>query len=258
MKIAIVGKGGSGKTTTAAVMARTFAGHGHDTLALDCDSNPNLGISLGLGAAATERLIAVRAAVEARALAHPATAEELVERFGVDAPDGVRLAVVTAIENPEPGCPCCGINAESLLAELAGGARIVIADFEAGLDSVLRLRDRPVDAVVVVVEPTARSLEVGRRAAEAVTAGRLGRLVVTANRVRDAVDEARVRAAFPGLDPVLVPDEPGIVAAERADRAPLDVARSSPGVQALIGLADLLRALDLSPAARAQPAGPER
>ena len=105
MKIAVVGKGGSGKTTTSAVLARTFARSGFLTLALDCDSNPNLGISLGLGEQATEDLVAVRDAVDAGEQEHAATPDDLVERFGAAAPDGVRLAVVTAIQNPEPGCP---------------------------------------------------------------------------------------------------------------------------------------------------------
>ena len=105
MKVAVVGKGGSGKTTTSAVLARTIARSGRSTLALDCDSNPNLGISLGLGEDVTEHLVSVRDAVDAGEQEHAVTPDELVERFGVDAPDGVRLAVVTAIQNPQPGCP---------------------------------------------------------------------------------------------------------------------------------------------------------
>lgn len=105
MKIAVVGKGGSGKTTTAAVLARIVGRSGAPTLALDCDSNPNLGISLGLGADATEQLLSVRDAVDAGREEHASSPDALVERFGVDAPDGVRLAVVTAIQNPQPGCP---------------------------------------------------------------------------------------------------------------------------------------------------------
>jgi len=105
VKVAVVGKGGSGKTTTAAVLARTLARDGRTVLALDCDSNPNLGLSLGLGEHATEALVSVRDAVDAGEQDHAATADELVERFGADAPDGVRLAVVTAIQNPQPGCP---------------------------------------------------------------------------------------------------------------------------------------------------------
>ncbi len=105
MKVAVVGKGGSGKTTTASVLARTFARSGRSTLALDCDANPNLGISLGLGVDETERLVTLREAVDAGDEEHATSADDLVERFGVDGPDGVRLAVVTAIQNPEPGCP---------------------------------------------------------------------------------------------------------------------------------------------------------
>lgn len=109
MKIAVVGKGGSGKTTSAAVLARTLARRGVPVVALDCDSNPNLGISLGLGEERTERLVAVRQALEDagddRAEEHASGFEELLDRFGTDAPDGVRLAVVTEIQNPEPGCP---------------------------------------------------------------------------------------------------------------------------------------------------------
>ncbi|MDQ3385371.1 MAG: AAA family ATPase, partial [Actinomycetota bacterium] len=57
MKIAVVGKGGSGKTTTAAVLARTLARAGHPVVALDCDTNPNLGLSLGVGMDRTDALL---------------------------------------------------------------------------------------------------------------------------------------------------------------------------------------------------------
>ncbi len=237
MKIAVAGKGGSGKTTTCAVLARTLARSGQTTLALDCDSNPNLGISLGIGEDATEHLISVRDAVDAGDEEHALTADDLVERFGVDAPDGVRLTVVTAIQNPQPGCPCCGISPEQLLGQLARPDRVVVADFEAGLGTVMRLDGNPVDVVVVVVEPTVKSLEVGRRAAESVQQGGLGRVVVTANRVRDDADASRVRTAFPGDDVVLVPDDPAIVDAERQGLAPLDAAPDAPSVRALVALA---------------------
>lgn len=105
MKLAVVGKGGVGKTTTAAVVARTLARGGAEVVALDCDSNPNLGISLGLGERETERLVALRDALDEGAGEHAPGWDELVDRFGSDGPDGMRLAVVTALQNPEPGCP---------------------------------------------------------------------------------------------------------------------------------------------------------
>ncbi len=103
MRLAVVGKGGSGKTTTSAVVARTLARRGHSVVALDCDSNPNLGISLGVGDDQTEALVSMREALDEGQEQHAPGWDELLDRFGSDAPDGVRLAVVSRIENPEPG-----------------------------------------------------------------------------------------------------------------------------------------------------------
>lgn len=105
MKLAVVGKGGSGKTTTSAVLARAIGRQGRSVVALDCDSNPNLGISLGVGDTETGRLDAMRQALAEGEEEHAPGWHELVDRFGSDAPDGVRLAVVSRIDNPEPGCP---------------------------------------------------------------------------------------------------------------------------------------------------------
>lgn len=103
MRIAVVGKGGSGKTTTSAVVARSLAREGSRVVALDCDTNPNLGISLGLGDDQTEQLVTMRESLDEGELEHAPTWEELVRRFGADAPDGVRMAVVSRIDQPEPG-----------------------------------------------------------------------------------------------------------------------------------------------------------
>jgi CO dehydrogenase maturation factor len=48
MKIAVAGKGGSGKTTLAGTLARMLGRRGHAILAIDADSNPNLPITLGI------------------------------------------------------------------------------------------------------------------------------------------------------------------------------------------------------------------
>lgn len=115
----------------------------------------------------------------------------------------------------------------------------------------MRLEGLPVDVVVVVVEPTAKSLEVGRRAADLVREGSLGRLMVTANRVRDEDDVARVTAALPGVDVVIVPEDAAIVDAERQGAAP-HVAPHAPGTRALVGLAE--RLLAMTPPALEPPA----
>ena len=103
MKVAVVGKGGSGKTTASAIIARSLARAGRAVIALDCDTNPTLGISLGVGDTETDRLTAMRQALDLGDEQHAPSWNELIDRFGSDAPDGVRLAVVSRIENPEPG-----------------------------------------------------------------------------------------------------------------------------------------------------------
>lgn len=101
MKIAVVGKGGAGKTTTSAVIARALGRRGRRVVALDCDTNPNLGLSLGVGDSETDRLHTLREQVEDDD--HAATWDDILDRYGTDAPDGVRLSVITRIENPDPG-----------------------------------------------------------------------------------------------------------------------------------------------------------
>lgn len=103
MKIAVVGKGGSGKTTTSAVLARAVGREGHRVVALDCDTNPNLGLSLGVGDLETERLVTLRDQIDEGEGEHAITWGDILDRYGSDAPDGVRLSVITRIENPEPG-----------------------------------------------------------------------------------------------------------------------------------------------------------
>lgn len=114
---------------------------------------------------------------------------------------------------------------------------IIVADFEAGVGTLTRLAEQRVDAVVVVAEPTPKSLEVGVRAVDLAQERSIGRVVVVANRVRSEEDIETVRKAFPGLEVIAVPDDPMIVEADRLGVAPIDHAPDAPAVKALIGLA---------------------
>ena len=105
MKIVVAGKGGAGKTTVSGTLARLLASDGQDVLALDADANPMLGVSLGVGMERTDLLVAVRQAVDAGKAEHQPTVAGMVEAFGTDAPDGVRLVVASRIDRIDPGCP---------------------------------------------------------------------------------------------------------------------------------------------------------
>lgn len=103
MKVLVAGKGGVGKTTISGTLARSLARGGHRVVALDCDTNPMLGVSLGVGPEETDRLLTARERLDEGEVEHQTTVEGLLATFGTDAPDGVRLVVVSRIEHPNPG-----------------------------------------------------------------------------------------------------------------------------------------------------------
>lgn len=102
-KIAVAGKGGSGKTTVAGVLARLVAEEGRDVLTVDADENPNLGISLGLGVEATYGLISAREAMLADGPAMAISMEEVVERFATQAGERLKVVQVRKFDHFRPG-----------------------------------------------------------------------------------------------------------------------------------------------------------
>lgn len=104
MKVVVAGKGGVGKTTVAGTLARALARGGETVLALDCDTNPMLGVSLGVGPERTDALVAVRQGLEDGQVEHEPSVEGMVDTFGTDAPDGVRLVLASRLDRPSPGC----------------------------------------------------------------------------------------------------------------------------------------------------------
>ncbi len=127
-----------------------------------------------------------------------------------------------------------------MLSSVDFGDTHVIADLEAGIGTLTRLADDQLDAVLLVVEPTAKSIEVGVRAARLVREKSLGHLVVVASRVCDDADRAALVAALGDAEIVVVPQDDEILAADRRGLAPLDVAPDAPAVRALAAMAESL------------------
>ncbi|MCW3010007.1 MAG: cobyrinic acid ac-diamide synthase [Solirubrobacterales bacterium] len=240
MKIIVAGKGGVGKTTLSGTLARALGRAGHRVLALDADTNPMLGVSLGLGAENTDLLQGVRQGLESGTTEHERSTEGFVERFGRDAPDGVRLVVATRIDRPNPGCMCCGVSPESLMRELEGNGVVVVGDLEAGIGTMWRLNEADADVVLVVVQPTAKSIEVARRALE-LASERVREVIVVANRIREDDDLEMIREALGHeYDYVLIPEDAVIGEADRRGEAAIDIDDHAPGVLAIVALADRL------------------
>lgn len=105
MRIGISGKGGAGKTTVAAVLARLLARRGHAVVAVDCDSDPNLALGLGIpedSAAALRPLLDQSG--ERRALPDAATgAAALLREYGAPAPDRVTVLLGAVAERAGSG-----------------------------------------------------------------------------------------------------------------------------------------------------------
>jgi CO dehydrogenase maturation factor len=99
VKLALSGKGGTGKTTVSATLARCLAQRGRRVLAIDCDSNPNLGVSLGLDEAASAGL----QPMPKRALDDGRSVAELLADYAVAGPDGVQLVLAARIEQAGAG-----------------------------------------------------------------------------------------------------------------------------------------------------------
>ena len=244
MKIAVSGKGGAGKTTISGTVARALARSGHDVMAIDADVNPMLGISLGLGMDGAERLAGIRQELSEHSsdeAVHEHTIEGLVERFGADAPDGVRVVVASRVDMPDHGCLCCGVSADRLLREMEGGGRTVLGDLEAGIGVLARMETRSLDVVLVVANPTPKSIEVARRAVEAALAREIGVLVV-ANRVTSDEDLTAIRSVLGGHDMAVVPEDPVIARADAEGVAPIDLDESAPGVRAIVEIGERLAA----------------
>jgi CO dehydrogenase maturation factor len=204
MRIAIAGKGGSGKTTIAGTLARLLGRRGLPVVAIDGDTNPNLAQSLGVEAG--EELVALPSDLLVRRedpnadppseLAIPV--EEVIERYGTRAPDGVRLLVMGKVEHAGRGCKCRAHSiARYVIADLlayANGNGELVVDMEAGLEHLSRGTTRHVDRLFAIAEPYYRSLETARRVYE--LAGELGidHVRLVANKVRGEAESEAIHA----------------------------------------------------------------
>lgn len=249
MRLALAGKGGAGKTTISATLARLAARDGRPVVAIDADANPNLGVALGIAPEAAASVRPVPAALVSRrigggGLTEPV--EDVLRRHAVEGPDGVRLLGLGAPAHADEGCLCSAhAVVSSLLEDLGSPDRLVVVDMEASPEHLSRGTVRHVDVVCMIAEPYYRSLETVRRMALLVRELPIERLVVVANKVRSPQDEQAIaefcaRHGFPLAGVVPWSEEVG--AADGA-RVPLvDWPAGQPVVAAVAALAERLGA----------------
>jgi len=236
LRLAIIGKGGAGKTVISSTLARLLARRGRNVLAADMDTNPGLAYSVGVGgrdiSLPEDALEEKKGAAYGWQLKAGLLPREAVERYAVTGPDGVRLTGLGKIGDADK------ISAKrtvvALIQVLLGFGEPgwdVIGDLEAGPTTPFERYHAFSDDVVIVVGPAWRSAMTARRLLPMVGEGRSTTIV--ANRFRDEPDH-------PGLAPrIRVPFDADVAQAEREGLSPLDVCPDSPTIRAIEQVAEL-------------------
>lgn len=250
MKLAIAGKGGSGKTSISGTLARLLAREGHSVLAIDGDTNPNLALTLGISADRINDLPVLPSGLLERGengFELKKSLAELRSTHSVEGPDGVTLLVMAHPHEEDAGTGCyCGMHAtvrELIESATDADADVTVLDTEASPEHLTRGTAKYADVMLTVVEPYFKSLETGRRMAELARGLGLKRVLLVANKVRAESEQKAVEefAGKHGLEIVAtIPYDEKLLEAERAEAAPLDFDPDASAVRAIASIAPTL------------------
>lgn len=236
IRLALIGKGGAGKTVISSSLARLLGRQGRNVLAMDLDVNPGLAISLGLpptnAGLPPEAVVPTEGAAYGWALAPGLTPMDVVERYAIKGPDNVHYLGMGKIGTTDKTHTRQSVVA--LLHVLLGFTDPewhVIADMEAGPTTPFERYHAFAEEVLVVVGPAWRSGMTARRLLPMV--GERTTTIV-ANRFRDEPDH-------PGLEPsIRIPFDPDLAKAERHGRPPIEACPDSPAIAKIAQLAGRL------------------
>ncbi len=236
LKIAIGGKGGVGKTTVTSLLARCLAADKtNKVIAIDADPVANLAAGLGIPEdnpitpiSQLTELIAERTGATPGTMGGFFTlnpkVDDIPDRFCQER-DGVKLLVMGTVQSGGSGCICPESTILKVLMNHLVLVRddIVIMDMEAGVEHLGRATSSSVDALIVVVNPGARS-----RAA-ALKIRKLGQdigiknILILANRVQGPEDEQIIRQSLSDFEIIgFLPEQEEIVNADRSGRRAFD------------------------------------
>lgn len=243
MKIAITGKGGVGKTTLTALLAQAYADLRRQVLAVDADPSPCLAGALGFPSELRLQLHPISemdALIEERTGAKPGTiggfftinprVDDIPERFSV-VHRGVRLLEMGSVDIGGSGCICPeAAMLKTLFTHLLFRKDdILLLDMYAGVEHLGRATVDFVDAMLVVVEPTRRSLGTAAQIKKLANDIGLTRLLLVGNKVRNQEEANFLETETPDL-PVLG-FLPADLAVQEADRMGIPVYEHVPALR---------------------------
>jgi CO dehydrogenase maturation factor len=170
MVIAVAGKGGTGKSTVAALLIRALlAQDKKPVLAVDADPNSTLGDYLGITCACTvadliEQTKGLRNLPDG--VSKPAHLEYQLQS-AITESAGLDLLVMGRPEGPD--CYCMANNIlRGYVQKIVGNYPYVVIDNEAGMEHLSRKTTQNIDVLILVSDPTAVGLK---------TAGRIRELI---------------------------------------------------------------------------------
>jgi len=237
MKIAISGKGGVGKTTLTALLSQVYAEKGYGVLAVDADPSPCLAGAIGVPDELQAKLAPIAemdALIEERTGAKPGTTggfftlnprvDDIPERFSVKY-RGIQLLEMGSVDLGGSGCICPeSAMLKTLFTHLLFRKdEVLLLDMYAGVEHLGRSTVDFVDAMIVVVEPTRRSLGTASQIKKLAEDIKLTRLWLVGNKVQNQEEINFLEANTPGI-PVLgtLPAVDGVLEADRLGIAVYD------------------------------------
>ncbi|MBW2142224.1 MAG: AAA family ATPase [Deltaproteobacteria bacterium] len=232
MKIAISGKGGVGKTTLTAILARIFYLEGHKVLAIDADPDANLALALGFERSEEiTPLSEMRELIAERTGAQPGSmgamfkmnpkVDDLPETISREM-DGIKFLVMGGVKKGGGGCVCPeSVLLKQLITHLVlARDEVVIIDMEAGLEHLGRGTSSAVDKLLVVVEPGRRSLNTAQAVRRLANDLKLRNIAVVGNKIRNEKDENFIRNGLPDFEILgFIPYSEEVIEADLSDGA---------------------------------------
>lgn len=242
LKIAIGGKGGVGKTTVTSLIARCLAANeNNQVIAIDADPVANLAAGLGIPEdepitpiSQLTELIEERTGAKAGTMGgffslNPKV-DDIPDRFSLIR-DNVKLLVMGTVKSGGSGCICPESTILKALMNHLVLFRddIVVMDMEAGVEHLGRATSASVDALVIVVNPGARSRVAADKIRKLGTDIGIKKILVLGNRVKGADDEELIRSSLPDFEILgFLPENDEVVASDREGRRPFENISDAP------------------------------